>query len=263
MRCSDGWLEPAARRCCRAGRAEAIAVAATVPMALRGAVEVASYAPSALPDASDDLLARVAALYAERPAAPRRLGSRRSQTRTLTGDISARRQAATPPRPAQLAARLLAGEDGARIAMIETGGWDTHAGQRGRLGGAAARARRDDRRAQGRARRGLGEHDGASSRPSSAAPSRVNGTGGTDHGTASLAMLFGGAVERRPGGRRLAGPRAGARCYEGRDLRPTLALDTLLASAVAQHYRLDPARAAGALFPNIAATRGVEGLVRA
>ena len=38
-----------------------------------------------------------------------------------------------------LAARLLAGETGARIAMIETGGWDTHSGQRGRLGVSAAR----------------------------------------------------------------------------------------------------------------------------
>ena len=89
-----------------------------------------------------------------------------------------------------------------------------------------------------------------------------NGTGGTDHGTASLAMLLGGAVA---GGRVLADwPGLGqAALHEGRDLRPTLALDTLLASAVAQHYRLDLARAAPALFPNIVATRGVEGLVRA
>ena len=40
--------------------AEAIAVSATVPLALRGGIEVASYAPSALPEASDDLLQRVA-----------------------------------------------------------------------------------------------------------------------------------------------------------------------------------------------------------
>ena len=43
--------------------ARAIAIAATVPMALRGRREVASYAPSSLPDASDDLLARVTQLY--------------------------------------------------------------------------------------------------------------------------------------------------------------------------------------------------------
>ena len=89
-----------------------------------------------------------------------------------------------------------------------------------------------------------------------------NGTGGTDHGTASLAMLFGGAVA---GGRVIADwpGLSQAALHEGRDLRPTLALDTLIASAVAQHYRLDMARTAPAIFPSIAATRGVEGLIRA
>ena len=37
----------------------------------------------------------------------------------------------------------------------------------------------------------------------------------------------------------------------------------LIASAVAKHYRLDMARTARALFPDIAATRPVEGLIRA
>ena len=32
-----------------------------------------------------------------------------------------------------LAAKMLSGENGARVAMIETGGWDTHSAQRGRL----------------------------------------------------------------------------------------------------------------------------------
>ena len=47
-----------------------------------------------------------------------------------------------------------------------------------------------------------------------------NGTGGTDHGTASAAMLLGGAVA---GGKVIAdwpGLSQGA-LYEGRDLKPT------------------------------------------
>jgi uncharacterized protein (DUF1501 family) len=51
--------------------------------------------------------------------------------------------------------------------------------------------------------------------------------------------------------------------YEGRDLKPTLDLDTLIASAVSEHYRLDMGRSARALFPNIATARAVEGLIRA
>jgi uncharacterized protein (DUF1501 family) len=51
--------------------------------------------------------------------------------------------------------------------------------------------------------------------------------------------------------------------YEGRDLKPTIDLDMLIAGAVAQHYRLDPARAGRTLFPNIGGGRPPEGLIRA
>src|SRR5204862_7070751 len=54
-------------------------------------------------------------------------------TRTMAGDISGgggQNGAAT----GQLAARLLSGAEGARIAVVEAGGWATHAGQRARLG---------------------------------------------------------------------------------------------------------------------------------
>ncbi|NWN13488.1 DUF1501 domain-containing protein, partial [Escherichia coli] len=54
--------------------------------------------------------------------------------RMLTSDLASdngRNAAAT----GDLAAKMLTAENGSRIAMIETGGWDTHAGQRGRLAG--------------------------------------------------------------------------------------------------------------------------------
>jgi uncharacterized protein (DUF1501 family) len=61
-------------------------------------------------------------------------------------------------------------------------------------------------------------------------------------------MLLGGAVS---GGKVFAdwpGLSNGA-LYEGRDLRPTMDLDSLIAGALAQHYALDPARVQTALFP--------------
>ena len=63
-----------------------------------------------------------------------------------------------------------------------------------------------------------------------------NGTGGTDHGQASAAMLLGGAVR---GGTVLADwpGLSQAALYEGRDLRPTADLDALIGAALAQHYR--------------------------
>lgn len=54
-----------------------------------------------------------------------------------------------------------------------------------------------------------------------------------------------------------------AALYEGRDLKPTADLDILIASAVAQHYRLDPARTGRALFPNVGGARPLDGLIRA
>jgi uncharacterized protein (DUF1501 family) len=253
----DGWMNrllgllPAAE-------SRAMAVSSTVPMVLRGAREVASYAPSALPAASDDLLARVASLF-EPDAALHAAWMQAMQTRGLAGDMSgagAQNGAAT----GALAARLMAGADGARLAVIETGGWDTHANQRGRFG---FQMRGLDA-LLGALKSGLGEdwRDTlvlvATEFGRTVAP---NGTGGTDHGTASVAMLLGGSVA---GGRVLADwPGLGqAALYEGRDLKPTLGLDALLAGAVAAHFRLDPALTARTLFPNSQGLRPAEGLIR-
>jgi uncharacterized protein (DUF1501 family) len=51
--------------------------------------------------------------------------------------------------------------------------------------------------------------------------------------------------------------------YEGRDLKPTAALDALIAGAAAESLRLDPQRTASALFGRTVAQRAIEGLVRA
>lgn len=82
----------------------------------------------------------------------------------------------------------------------------------------------------------------------------VNGTGGTDHGTGTAAMLLGGAVR---GGRVLAdwpGLRP-SDLYEGRDLRPTMSLDDVIAGAASETFGLDPHRTGAALFPQTNAIR--------
>lgn len=238
---------------------KAIAVSATVPMVLRGSHDIASYAPSALPTASEDLLNRVSALYEADPQL-HPIWSQAMQTRMMAGDLGSGngRDAAAM---GALAARLLAPADGARIAVIETGGWDTHSGQRGRL---AAQLRGLDAMLTA-FRTGLGPRWTntlvlvATEFGRTAAP---NGTGGTDHGTASAAMLLGGAVQ---GGRVLADwpGLAQSALYEGRDLKPTLDLDVLIAEALAQHYALDRGRLVAALFPSSKLTKPLGGLIRA
>jgi len=247
-RVKDGWMNRLLGLLPQ-GEAKALALSSTVPMALRGPHEVSSYAPSALPSASDDLLARVGNLY-ESDQQLHGLWMAAMETRMTAGDLAAgagQNGAAT----GALAAKLLAGENGARIAMIETGGWDTHSGQRGRLN---AQLRGLDQLVSS-LKTGLGADWAntlvvvATEFGRTVAP---NGTGGTDHGTASAAMLLGGAVA---GGKVVAdwpGLSANA-LYEGRDLKPTTDLDALIGSALSQHFGLDPARATTALFPE---TRG-------
>ncbi len=238
-------------------QAKAIAVSATVPLALRGKIEVSSYAPSNLPQASDDLMQRVAMLY-QGDSQLHGLWSEAMSTRQLTSDLAAG-GGANAVATGALAARLLAPANGARIAMIETGGWDTHTQQRQRLG---AQLKGLDGMI-GALQEGLGPLWSDTLVLVATEFGRtvaVNGTGGTDHGTGSSAMLLGGAVR---GGRVLAdwpGLQQAA-LFEGRDLKPTLQLDAFIAGAVAGHFGVEPARAMAALFPLSKGTRPVDGLV--
>jgi uncharacterized protein (DUF1501 family) len=251
----DGWLNrllgllPAAD-------SKALALSDTVPMALRGSNQVSSYAPSKLAGPSDDLLQRVAAMY-QSDTQLHALWSEAVATRMTAGNIDATGQNGAAL--GTVAAKLLSGDSGARIGMIETNGWDTHSGQRARL---AAQLRNLDAIVAS-LKSGLGT-DWANTLVIAATEfgrtARPNGTGGTDHGEASVAMLLGGAVA---GGKVLAdwpGLSAGA-LYEGRDLKPTTALDSLIAGALAQHYGLQPGRTMAALFPQSRAAAFAQPLI--
>lgn len=239
----DGWLNRLLALL-PAHETKALALSDTVPMALRGDRQVSSYAPSKLAGPSEDLLQRVSAMY-EADRQLHGLWSEALATRSAAGMVEGAGQNAAAI--GSVAAKLLSGDTGARIAMIETNGWDTHSGQRGRL---AAQLKSLDGIVDG-LKSGLGTdwsntlvivatEFGRTVRP--------NGTGGTDHGEASVAMLLGGAVA---GGRIISDwpGLAPAALYEGRDLKPTTALDALIGGALSQHYGLEPSRVMATLFP--------------
>ena len=253
----DGWLNRLAALLPRTGK-EAIAFSPAVPMALRGAAEVTTYAPSALPQANDELMMRVEQLYAS-DAQLHAIWSSALSARGMAGGM-----AGGPNRdPAvlgRMAAGFLARADGPRIAMLEPGGWDTHSGQNARLAG------------QLRSLDGLlgGLHEGLGAAWAETVilvatefgrTVASNGTGGTDHGTGAAAMLLGGAVL---GGRVVADwpGLAPASLLEGRDLRPTLGLDALIASACAEAFQIEPERTTRVLFPDVARARPLSGLLR-
>jgi uncharacterized protein (DUF1501 family) len=247
-RLKDGWMNRLLGLL-PSEEAKALALSSTVPMALRGSHEVSSYASSQLPSPSDDLLARVTSLY-ESDQQLHALWTAAMETRMKAGDPMQTGGGQKGTATGTLAAKMLS-DDGARIAMIETNGWDTHSGQRGRLNAQL----RDLDQLLAALKTGLGSdwsntlvvvatEFGRTARP--------NGTGGTDHGQASAAMLLGGAVA---GGKVIADwpGLSNTALYEGRDLKPTTDLDALIAGALSQHYGLEPSRVMVTLFPE---TRG-------
>ncbi|MDO9095791.1 MAG: DUF1501 domain-containing protein [Rubrivivax sp.] len=255
----DGWMNRLVGLLPRTGK-EAIAFSPAVPMALRGPAAVTTYAPSALPPANDDLMQRVEQLYAKDTQLhaiwSSALEARGMATAGMGG--GARRQDTSAL--GKMAAGFLARADGPRVAMIETSGWDTHSGQNARL---ASQLKNLD---------GLiaGLHEGLAAAWSKTVilvatefgrTVAANGTGGTDHGTAGAAMLLGGAVQ---GGRVVADwpGLASSSLHDGRDLKPTLALDTLIASTCAQTFQLDPDLTTRTLFPGAAPLQAARRLLR-
>ena len=100
------------------------------------------------------------------------------------------------------AAKLMAADDGPRIAALAFDGWDTHANEGGPVGrlaqllSAALTARWRNSRS------GLGERWRDTViviATEFGRTARINGTEGTDHGTGTVALLAGGAVSRAAG----------------------------------------------------------------
>ena len=240
----DGWLNRLLSLLPQDGF-RALALAPTVPMALRGTNNVTSYAPSSLPDASGQLMDRIAMLYAgdEQLHA---LWENAQATREMAGD-NGLRNLRNAEATGELAASLMRDDDGARLMMFDSPGWDSHANQRGQL----SRNLTQLDTMLGAYREGMGakwKDTMVLVVTEFGRTVAVNGTNGTDHGTASAAMVLGGSVK----GGRVVADWPGLRSqdlYEGRDLMPTTSLEAVLASSVAQHFALDPARALATLFP--------------
>lgn len=233
-----------------------VAISATLPALLRGDAPTTSFAPSRLPDASASLKARVAALYEGDPELHRLWGEAMA-TEMMAGASDAKGEA-SPVALAGTAAKLLADPAGPRIAVLDVGGWDTHAGQAGRLNGQL-------RQLDGvfaALKQGLGPVWGQTLVIAATEFGRTvaaNGTGGTDHGTASAALLAGG---RLAGGRVLGDWPGLNRLFEDRDLMPTSSLNGLFAGATAELFGLDPALVTRRVFA-AAPAPPFSGLVRA
>jgi uncharacterized protein (DUF1501 family) len=152
---------------------------------------------------------------------------------------------------------------GPKVAMFDTTGWDTHANEGGAEGQLAGRlAALDQGLATLKQELGPVWSDTAVLLVTEfGRTAAINGTRGTDHGTASAALLVGGAVA---GGRVIADwPGLSARAlYQGRDLAPTLDLRSVLKGLLHEHLLVPPRELERSVFPDSAAARPLLGLLR-
>jgi uncharacterized protein (DUF1501 family) len=163
-----------------------------------------------------------------------------------------------------MAATLMRSEGGPDVAVIEAGGWDTHANQGGAKGALAQRLAGLDQ-----ALRGLADELGPLW-PQTAVlvvtefgrTAAMNGTRGTDHGTGGCAFLAGGAVR---GGRVMADwpGLARAALLDARDLRPTLDLRSIFKGVLDEHMHVGAKTLATRIFPDSSGARPLQGLMRA
>jgi uncharacterized protein (DUF1501 family) len=266
----DGWLNRALAALGKQAP-QGLAFGRAMPLVLRGSVAVGSWAPSALPDASEEFLTLVAGLYAADPVLGRALEQGMRTRAMAAGALSSEDRMAGRgagrigelTQIAKVAGEMLARADGPRIATLEASGWDTHA-QQGAERGPLANYLGGLAEAMLQLRRGLGP---AWSKTAVVVVSEFgrtvapNGTSGTDHGTAGAAFLLGGAVK---GGRVLADwpGLAPDKLHQGRDLLPTTDLRGLFKALLAEHVGVDGAALDRTVFPDSAAVKPLAGLLR-
>lgn len=259
----SGWLNRALALLPGAGKGQGVALNSHMPLLMRGAVPVTTWSPSILPAPQRDTISRVAALYRDTDPA-----LALAFENALRGNALARgpRSPAGGPFPNMMAAaaRFLSAPQGARVAMCELGGWDTHVNQMAPQGALSNNLTQLDRGIAA-LRDGLGAFWSEtvvlvmSEFGRTVAP---NGTQGSDHGVGGAAFLAGGAVN---GGRVIADwpGLAPAQLHEGRDLRPTTDLRSVALGVLRDHLGIPGERLAD-VFPSQgggAAVRG--GLIRA
>lgn len=277
----DGWLNRTLGLIGATDRRFGIAFAEDIPLVLRGTTPVTSWLPdrpATLPPGFPDLVAR---LYDQDPALHAAYASGLDTTafgRQIQGMVQTA-SASGPAMPgamaggamapaaagadlqlAEAAGRFLADPTGSRIAVMELYGWDTHVQQVKRLDRLLA--------AYAATLQALRSGLGAAWRQTAiltvtefGRTAAANGSGGTDHGTGSVAFLAGGAVH---GGRVLADwpGLSGDRLYQGRDLAPTTDLRAVAKGVFRDHLGLPEDALDRIVFPGSAEAAPMRELVR-
>jgi uncharacterized protein (DUF1501 family) len=260
-----GWLNRALAQVPGTGKPLGVALNSHMPLMLRGPAPVTSWAPSLLPPPDGDTVQRVAMLYGETdPVLAKNFANAQGANTIAAGSGGGDGGGARAFIGLMTAAaKFLSSPDGERIAMVEIGGWDTHVNQAGPFSPLSTNLRTLDAGLTA-LKTALGPvwKDTAILIASEFGRTvAMNGTQGTDHGTAGAMFVAGGAVK---GGRVIAdwpGLKPGD-LYQARDLKPTTDFRSIATGVLRDHMGLQGAQLA-AVFPSSAPIRPSDGLIRA
>jgi uncharacterized protein (DUF1501 family) len=272
----SGWLNRALAGLAPAGRVDPrgsklFAVGPVTPLVVRGPAPVLSWSPQRVMPASEDTVGRLLALYRDCDA--KLAGVLEDNSKRVAGiEQPGNGQKPGVPGPGQVrayfseaagtAAKFLSQPEGPRVGALALDGWDTHfnegiaEGRLSQLLGALDEALAAIKTNMGVAWRetvvALATEFGRTA--------RINGTEGTDHGTATVAILVGGALK---GGRVIAdwpGLKP-VNLYQDRDLKPTTDLRAVLKGVLRDHLRADEKALAQTVFPGSDAVKPLAGLL--
>jgi len=275
---TSGWLNRALGVMGPRSGVKAISVAATAPLILRGPVETASWSPGGGAEPDHRLPGILQDLYAHDPVLGPALatglatqGMAKAASAMVNSEMVAEtpaadmmNPAATPagaPRQGTAEARKLGltlaafmtAPDGKQVAAVSVENFDTHANQGSSQGQLATRLAYLDAFIDG-LHTGLGPAWADTvvvTATEFGRTARVNGTRGTDHGTASTALVLGGALRR--GGIIGDWPTLKtASLFENRDTAPTLDMRGLFKGVLRDHLGVDRAALDTVVFPGSA-----------
>ena len=248
-----GWLNRALALLPAGPQREGVAIGRTIPLVLRGSSKATSWAPPLAPESDTDTLNRLMDLYAYDPLLGPALTmaietDKIADQSNMTAGNTGRGGVGGYAPLASAAARILSAPGGPAAAVLSFEGWDTHAQQGGAEGSLANRLASLDA-AIDALKTGLGpkwDQTTVVVATEFGRTVRVNGTGGTDHGTGGAAMILGGGYA---GGRMLGDWPGLARLYQDRDLTPANDVRALFTAGLASAWRLNPDVIKARVFP--------------
>ena len=259
---ATGWLARALVAAQPNGKAmKAVALETAVPLVLRGPAEVDTWAPSNAPEPAPDLVARLETMYRQDPALAQALARARGlrETPGMAANPSGMGGGGGGGPRAAIALAAKAAEflqRGSQIAVLEMGGWDSHTNQAAPQGATSNNLRALDA-ALAALRDGLqaGNVWGRTVVLVATEFGRevaINGNLGTDHGSGGAAFVLGGAVK---GGRVWADWPGLAKKdrFEGRDLRITTDMRSVLRTVLGEHLQVPRAALDATVLPGSAA----------